>query len=240
MMPGEFCIALPHDPFEAASSLAAHVLGHPPYIRRGGIAREPDLAYGTVTVALDDLANVASGFFGTAEELLQQRTLVNYCAFQMTPTMREAFRRRVRTGAGTIRPSGRAPWMVATYPGNLACPLCELTAWNEYGTRAMLWPHRAPLVRACWRDGAQLVPTLPGAEPCYPADRVREATTAQRQFALDTVMVCQLGVNCEQAALEFEAQIAAAGVRRSSGTFATAQFSLLHGPGRRSRTTQVL
>lgn len=66
---------LPHDPFEAASSLAMHVLGRAPYIRRGGIVREPDLACGTVTVALEQLANLASGYFGTAEELLHQRTL---------------------------------------------------------------------------------------------------------------------------------------------------------------------
>ncbi|GJG94343.1 TnsD family Tn7-like transposition protein [Cupriavidus pauculus] len=225
MMSGEICVALPHDPFEAASSLAMNVLGHPAYIKRGGISREPDLAYGTVTVALEHLANVASGFFGTADELLAQRTLVNYCAFQMTPAMREAFRQRARTGGGAIRHPSRAPWMIATYPGNVVCPLCEIASWNEYGTRSMLWPHRAPLVQACWRHGVQVVPMLPGAEPRYPADCVREATAAQWQFAQDTVMVCQLGANCEQAALEFQMQLAAAGVRRSSGTYATAQFS---------------
>lgn len=225
MTPRQICVALPHDPFEAASSLAAHVLGHPPYIKRGGISRESDLAYGTVTVALEELANVASGFFGTVGELLAQRTLVNYCAFQMTPAMREAFRERAKTGGGFIRSSGRAPWMIAMPPNDLVCPLCEQAAWDRYGTRAMLWPHRAPLVRACWRHDVQLVPAVWGAEPCYAGDSVRQATDAQRQFAMDAVMVCQLGVNCEHAALEFEAQLSAAGVRRSSGTYATAQFS---------------
>lgn len=218
-------VALPHDPFEAASSLAAHLLGHPAYVRRGGIAREADLAYGTVTVALEPLAHCASGLFGTADELLRQRTLVNYCAFQMKPPMRESFRQRVRTGIGAMRLSGRAPWMIATYPGDLTCPLCEEEAWNEFGTRATFWPHRAPMVRACWRHDVQLVPISFGPEPCYAADCVREAGAAQRQFARDTVMVCQLGADCEQAAVEFQAQIAAAGVLRRNGTYATTQFS---------------
>ncbi|SPC18357.1 TnsD family Tn7-like transposition protein [Cupriavidus taiwanensis] len=218
-------VVLPRDPFEAASSLAASLLGHPAYIRRGGIAREAELAYGTVTVALESLANCTSGFFGTADDLLSQRTLVNYCAFQMTPRMREAFRQRVQTGIGAMRLSGRAPWMIATYPDDLSCPLCEQEAWNEFGTRATFWPHRAPMVRACWRHELQLVPSLRGPEPCYAADCLREASAAQMQFAQDTVMVCQLGANCEQAAVEFQAQIAAAGVLRANGIYATAQFS---------------
>lgn len=171
------------------------------------------------------MANCASGFFGTADELLNQRTLGNYCVFQMTPLMREAFRRYLRTGAGAMRLSGRAPWMVATYPGDFCCPLCEQEAWNEFGTRATFWPHRAPMVRACWRHGVQLVPICSGPEPCYAADCLREASAAQQQFARDTVMVCQLGASCEQAAVEFQAQLAAAGMLRPNGTYATKQFS---------------
>jgi len=79
-------------------------------------------------------------------------------------------------------------------------------------------------VQACWRDGALLVPMLQGPEHRYPVDCVREASVAQRQFARDTVMVCELGTDCEQAALEFGAQIAAAGERWASDTYATAQF----------------
>jgi hypothetical protein len=215
---------LPHDPFEAASSLATHVIGSLPYIRYGGFERDADLAYGTVTVALAQLAAFASGFFGTADDILAQRTLTNYCTFQMMPPMREAFRQRVKTGQGVIRPSGRAPWMIATYPGNLVCPVCEPAAWHEYGTRAIFWPHRAPMVRACWRHGVQLVPMASGPEPNYPAECVREAGPAQSQFARDTVMLCQLGADCGQAAIGFEAQLAAAGVLRENGTYATAQF----------------
>lgn len=222
MVQVEPCV--PRDPFEAASSLANSLLGVPPLQRRGGRSCRMDAAFGTVSWPLNPFAATTDGYFGSGLALMHERTLVDYCSFQMTAQGRSLLQAQVLDGTGAgRRPPPWNPWMVDTLRPAVTCPLCMRESWERFGVVAWFWPHHAPFVSACWRHAVRLV----HASELAVASRVtalQSASHAELAFARDSVSVCQLGRDRCAAARWLGEAMAAAGFRHANGEFRAKEF----------------
>ncbi len=214
----------PRDRFEAASSIADTLFGAAPRVRLGGRMARPEIAYGTVTWPLALLSACGDGYYGSSEQLLA-RTLVPYCQFQYMPPGREALRRRAIHGEAGFRSPPWAPWLVGDPPDRKACPLCLAHSWRTLGIDAVVWPHLAPMVQACWRHGVQLITGSAARSPDEHHWVPKPASARAIAFANDTVAVCELGRSVEDAARAFDARLAECGLRRPDGTFRTTAFA---------------
>lgn len=214
---------VPRDSFEAASSLANSLLGVPPLQRRGGCSCNMNLAFGTVSWPLDLLAAVTENFFGTGFQLMRDRSLVDYCRFQLTLQRRSEMESRVLNGIGAVRLPPWAPWMVDTLHPAMACPMCARDSWEQFGAIAGLWPHQAPFVSACWRHGCRLARA---SEIAATSARtlMQSASQDELAFALDSVRICHFGVDPTTAALWLNEALASADFRHPNGKFRAKQF----------------
>ncbi|WP_116347200.1 TnsD family Tn7-like transposition protein [Cupriavidus taiwanensis] len=214
---------VPRDPFEAASSLANSLLGAPPLQRRAGRWCSMDVAFGTVSWPLNLLAAVTESFFGTGVQLMRERSLVDYCRFQLAAQGRSQLESRVLDGTGVMRQPPWAPWMVDTLRPRMACPICARENWEQFGVFAWLWPHQAPFVSACWRHGIRLVRASDVAGS-FCRTRMQSASQDELAFARDSISICQLGQELLTTALWLNEAMAVAGFRHPNGEFCDKQF----------------
>ncbi|CAG9183397.1 TnsD family Tn7-like transposition protein [Cupriavidus pampae] len=214
----------PRDRFEAASSIADSLFGTAPRVRLGGRTARSEIAYDTVSWPLALLSACGDGYYGSSEQLLA-RTLVPYCQYQYMPPGREALRRRAIHGEARFRSPPWAPWMVRNPPGRKTCPVCAAQSWQTLGIDALVWPHMAPMVRACWRHGVQLRTNVAARGPDEHQWVPQPASVRAIAFAKDTVTICELGRSVEGASHAFAAQLTECGLRRPDGTFRTAAFA---------------
>lgn len=215
---------VPRDSFEHAASLGRSLLGPPPLIRRGGRSCARELAYGTANWPLNVIVAYAGGFYGTAEAMLRERTLVDYCKFQIAPEHRPWLDAYALDGTGFYRPSPMMPWLVAELRKPSACPLCDMEAWILRGLVADYWPHMAPLVSACWRHGVALV------DRRLVQGEVREsrpniASDAQVHYAQNVLLLRELARDMRDAAHHFAQHLNEAGYCHANGEYRVGRFS---------------
>lgn len=209
---------------ESAASLANRAMGTPPLQRRGGRLWPPDLAYGTVSWAVNTVAALGDGFYGTPDEILDLQSLVNYSAIARSAGGRTALREKARSGVGRAKEAGWAPWLLSTVGPALGCPVCRLEAWREIGMPAECWPTRAPLVQGCWRHEVLLVPQNGFADPTVRAQPPRNASRDILTFAANTVRLCRLAKSVGDAAACLRNLMAAAGFLRDDGRFYATRY----------------
>lgn len=212
------------DMAESAASLSIRAMGLPPMQRKGGRRCAPDLAYGTVSWAVDTLAALGNGFYGTADNLLDSQSLLNYSAIAMKLEGRVALRKRARTGVGSAREASWAPWQLASVGQQMACPVCRGEAWRTIGMPAECWAHRAPLVLGCWRHGVMLVPQEGFADLTVQTQRPCKAPQDILTFAENTVRLCRLAKSIRETAAHFRNLLAEADFMRENGQFYAARF----------------
>ncbi|WP_157160239.1 hypothetical protein [Cupriavidus sp. BIS7] len=205
---------LPRHPFEAASSVANELFGVPSISPTGEVP-SADRAYGTVSWPLRKLAALGDGFYGDVEQLLNTRTLLNYRRPAMKRECFESLRRRAIDGV--VSPSSGDPDHFRDPRPPMVCPLCVQEALADYGTLALLWPHQAPWVDACWMHGARLV-RFP-RNPSKPASRVEQALAAQVNFARDVVTLCEMARDLDGVIATVAARIRDAGFQYRHGRF---------------------
>ncbi|WP_455286559.1 TnsD family Tn7-like transposition protein [Cupriavidus necator] len=210
------------DRFESAASIGTRAKGSPPLERRGGRFCLPTVAYGTVTWPIEAVAALGDGFYGDVQQILDGASLVNYCAVAMRTPQREALRTTAITGRGGVRDPAWAPWMLPTTGRKLQCPVCRGEAWWAIGMLADCWPHRAPLVVACWRHGVQLQPC--SDNPMARAPRVRNASDEAVKFANNTVRLCEMAANLDATATYLHAQLEGAGFLHANGNYRAKRF----------------
>lgn len=209
---------------ESAASLANRAMGTPPLQRRGGRLWPPDLAYGTVSWAVNTVVTLGGGFYGTADGILDLQSLVNYSAIARSARGRVALREKARTGVGSAKEAGWAPWLLSTVGQVLGCPVCRLEAWRAIGMPTECWPHRGPLVQGCWRHGVLLVPQDGFADPTVRAQPPRKASREVLTFAENTVHLCRLARSIGDAAAHFRDLLAAADFLRDNGQYYASRF----------------
>jgi hypothetical protein len=187
----DFVPCVPRDPFETAGSIADALLGRARRARRAGRICLPGMAYGTLSWSLAALATCTADYYGSAEHLLETRTLVDFCGFQLRPIWRTAMRHHALTGEGVYRTPAWIRWMIGQLGQPLTCPVCRAEAWKAYGTACAFWPHRLPFVTACWRHAIVLTPEYPLQNA--PRDgKLVKAMAAQVDFAVNAMIAVEL------------------------------------------------
>jgi hypothetical protein len=211
---------LPRHPFEMASSLANEMFGMLPPLANN--ERRARLAHGTISWPLNKLAALGDGFYGDVGELVNTRTLLNYCRFSMAPVRFERLRRRAidgtvscHTGDGTV---------ISDYRPPMVCPLCEQEALQDFGTVALLWPHQAALVDACWKHGVLLAEFHGATDYGMAVRNVKIASKEEVEFACDIVALCEWGQDIECAIANINERVRNAGFKYGNGSFCRAKL----------------
>lgn len=198
----------PRHPRETASSIANDLFGEP-------LMSQTQINMDAVSWPLRKLAELGDGFYGDTEQLICFRTLLNFRRFSMSIDVFEAVKCRVIEGVSFYGPRGQyrdvRPPMV--------CPLCEQEALAQYGTLALLLPHQAPLVDACWQHGVRLVKRHVADDVKSKIRRAKSAPAGEVEFARDVVTVCEMGHDLDVAAATVLARLRDAGFQYANGEF---------------------
>lgn len=219
-----FEVLVPRDPYESAASLADMLFGPRHYARGGG----PHLswtgwAHGTISWPLVLLAEEVNGYYGDVPALLRDRTLVNFCKFAVRPPRWNSFVERAIYGTSTV-PKVQGKQALSWRPRRQVCPVCDWESWNRTGSHAILWPHMAPLVEACWRHPVRLVPLQ--AIRSSPRHASIAARPIESTYARNVVRLCSLGAAPKaQCAAYLVERLAAAGLQRADGNIRHSDFS---------------
>ncbi|GJG94344.1 hypothetical protein [Cupriavidus pauculus] len=204
----------PRHPYEAASSIANDLLGIQPRLNPNG-KESSYLSYGTVSWPLQKLAELGHGFYGDVDQLFNTRTLLNYDRCAMSIERFEKLRRRAIDGSNTRASDGS--YLYGDVRSPKVCPLCAQVSMASYGTHALLWPHQAAFVDACWQHGVRLVHVH--GKPTY-ADvlgRVAQAAAWEVELARNVVLLCEMARDVDGMAASISERVRAAGFQYQDG-----------------------
>ncbi|SPC18359.1 TnsD family Tn7-like transposition protein [Cupriavidus taiwanensis] len=206
---GSIAPLFPRHPCETTSSIANDLFGEPPMSQKS-------INMVTVSWPLRKLAKVGDGFYGDTEQLICFRTLLNFRRFSMSVDVFEAVKCRAIEGVSFY---GRPRGQYRDFRPPMVCPLCEQEALAQYGTLALLWPHQAPLVDACWEHGVRLVKRHVAYETKAQLRSVKLAPLGEVEFAQDVVTVSEMGRDLDGAVATVVTRLRDAGFQHVNGEF---------------------